>query len=93
MTVIKSIRLPDVNARDVWRAEDRIMPIIETMKRIARNWANRHAARRSLGALLAKPDDHLIRDIGLSRAEVERMREMPEASKGPPPAVSLRKTQ
>ena len=67
------------------------MSVIETMKRIARNWINRHAARRSLGALLAKPDDYLIRDIGLSRTEVEGILEMPEAGKSPPLAVSLRK--
>lgn len=67
------------------------MPIIETLKRLARHWSDHHAARRSLGALLAKPDDHLIRDIGLSRAEIERMLDAPETGPNPAPARSLRK--
>lgn len=73
------------------------MPIIETVKCLIRTWAarqaDRQAARRSLGALLAKPDDHLIRDIGLSRAEVERMLDVPEADMNPPPARLVHKTR
>jgi uncharacterized protein YjiS (DUF1127 family) len=45
------------------------MPILAALRR----WRDHHAARRSLARLLAKPDDHLIHDIGLTRTEVEAM--------------------
>lgn len=69
------------------------MSVIEFLKRLARHRADRRAARQSLGTLLAKPGDHLIRDIGLTRAEVERMLEIPEAEQNPPPARSLREAR
>ncbi len=40
---------------------------------ILRRWRDRAAMRLSLGRLLARRDDRLLRDIGLDRAEAEEM--------------------
>ncbi len=43
------------------------------IRQFLRRHAEARARRASLRRLLDKPDDHLIRDIGLTRAEVEAM--------------------
>ena len=49
------------------------MTLIQFLHHILRQQADRRAARIALGRLLTKPDDHLIADIGLTRAEVEAL--------------------
>lgn len=44
----------------------------ERARRLARGWFARAAGRRSLAAL-RELDDHLLCDVGLTRADVRRM--------------------
>lgn len=40
----------------------------------------RHALRQSVGALLRRADDHLLDDIGLTRCDIERLIDAPQAA-------------
>jgi uncharacterized protein YjiS (DUF1127 family) len=54
----------------VWRSKDRresLPPLVEGLVLIAR-WIERARQRRALGGL----DDHMLRDIGITRVEATR---------------------
>ncbi len=45
------------------------------MLRIIRNWIELQRRRRAMGRLLLRGDDHLLRDIGLTRDELRALLE------------------
>jgi uncharacterized protein YjiS (DUF1127 family) len=61
--------------RSVWRPKDRresLPPLLEGLALIAR-WIERARQRRALGEL----DDHMLRDIGITRVEATREADKP----------------
>lgn len=48
------------------------MPLPPILRPLAR-WRDRIRARRAMGWLLRRPDDRLLRDIGLTRDDLRRM--------------------
>lgn len=59
------------------------------IRRFLRRHTEARARRAALQRLLAKPDDHLIRDIGLTRTEVEAMLHDEGAGPDSPPLPKL----
>lgn len=73
-----SIRLISVKPGRIWWGRRCAMTLIAgktALARIVAKWQ----ARRTLGALLSRMDDHLLDDIGLTRDEVRRALSLPEA--------------
>ena len=59
------------------------------IRQFLRRHAEARARRTALQRLLAKPDDHLIRDIGLTRTQVEAMLHDEGAGPDSPPLPTL----
>ena len=59
-------------AHTSWRRKEPLPPLVAGLMLIAR-WIERSRQRRALAAL----DDHVLRDIGITRVEAEREAQKP----------------
>ena len=69
------MRLSYVNDSGKTALSETIRPMKESamIRSILANLRQRHALRQSVNGLLRRADDHLLEDIGLTRAEMESL--------------------